>query len=259
MTSSIPTSTADAPLRGWTVISLRESSQQARARRAIEAAGARALALPGLRLVPLARVDELAAALQPKPWLLLFISPAAVRLARRLLPDLERRADAAAGVGAGSALALRAAGFSDILQPAPGAPQASEGLLALPPLQSGEGRRVLVLGAPGGRGLLAPALRARDFRVDELHLYRRVPARLDLRHRRALLASPAPLGLLLSSGEALDNVLSQLDAAARAKLLQATVAASSPRLAELARQRGFGQVRAAAGPDPGALVQALCG
>lgn len=241
------------------MISLRERSQQARARRAIEAAGARALALPGLRLRAVASRDELEAALQPEPWLLLFISPAAVRFARALMPELGSRGSAAAGVGAGTARALRAAGFAEVLQPAAGAMQASEGLLAHPGLQGGQGRRVLLLGAPGGRGVLAPTLRQHGFEVGELHLYRREPARLDARHHRALLGCAPPLGLLLSSGEALDNVLGQLPAASCARLLQATVAASSPRLAELARQRGFGQVRAAAGPDPGALVQALCG
>lgn len=257
MSSRIPTSTGAAPLQGWTVISLRERSQQARARRAIEAVGARALALPGLRLQPLATRADLEGALQPAPWLLLFISPAALRFALRLLPGLGDCAGIAAGVGAGTARALTAAGFAEVLQPGAGIAQASEGLLAHPQLLRGEGHRVLLLGAPGGRGLLAPTLRQRGFRVEELHLYRREPARLDVRHRRALLASAPPLGLLLSSGEALDNVLGQLDEAARARLIQATVAASSPRLAAHARNYGFEQVVLADGPDPVALVRAL--
>jgi uroporphyrinogen-III synthase len=210
-----------------------------------------------LRLRALASRTELEAALQPAAWLLLFISPASVRFARALDAGLARRGCAAAGVGAGTARALRAAGFADVLQPVADAAQTSEGLLAHPRLQRGEGRRVLLLGAPGGRGLLEPALRERGFQVQTLHLYRREPARLDARHLRALRECSPPLGLLLSSGEALDNVLAPLDADARARLLQATVAASSTRLAERARALGFARVVPADGPDPTALVRSL--
>ena len=72
-----------------------------------------------------------------------------------------------------------------------------------------------------------------------------------------MLTASAPLGLLLSSAEALDNVLDQLPAEAVAKLKRARVAASSERLIEHARSRGFGDAVQAAGPQPQALVAAL--
>jgi uroporphyrinogen-III synthase len=88
-------------------------------------------------------------------------------------------------------------------------------------------------------------------------VYRRGPARLDARHARALLSTSEPLGLLLSSAEALDNVLTQLPAEAVARLKRARVAASSERLVAHARQRGFTDLQLAAGPQPQALVAAL--
>lgn len=261
MRTRIPTSTdptvTSPPLPGWAVISLRERSQQAAARRAIEAAGARAVALPGLRLHALDAGPALQAALAGKPGIALCISPAAVRFLARLDPAIARRVPIGAGVGSGTARALRHAGFADVIAPAGDTQQISETLLAHPRLQQGAGRSVLLAGAPGGRNVLGPALRARGFSVAEVHLYRRAPARLDARHVRALLDAPAPLGLLLSSAEALDNVLAQLPPQAVDRLRRARVAASSERLCRHAHGRGFGDVRLAAGPAPEALVNAL--
>jgi uroporphyrinogen-III synthase len=245
------------PLAGWTVISLRERSQQGPARRAIEAAGGRALALPGLRLQALAAGAALQAAVARQPRIVLCISPAAVRFLLALAPAIAQQVPLAAGVGAGTAQALRRAGFTEVIAPRATEQQISEGLLAHPQLQHGHGQRVLLAGASGGRGLLAPALRSRGFEVDELHLYRRGPARLDSRHARALQAAADPLGLLLSSAEALDNVLAQLPAEALTRLRSARIAASSERLAAHARQHGFSDLRLAAGPQPPALVAAL--
>lgn len=261
MRTRIPTSTDLAvispPLAGWTVISLCERSQQAAARHAIEVAGARALALPGLRLQPLDAGAALQQALAQRPGIALCISPAAVRFLLRLAPAIAKHVPIGAGVGAGTAAALRRAGFAEVIAPLDVGAQISEGLLAHPRLQRGEGRSVLLVTAPGGRGVLGPELSARGFRVEEVLVYRRSPARLDARHARALLSTREPLGLLLSSAEALDNVLTQLPAEAVARLKRARVAASSERLVAHARQRGFTDLQLAAGPQPQALVAAL--
>lgn len=261
MRTRIPTSTDSTvispPLAGWTVISLRERSQQGAAKRAIEAAGARALALPGLRLELLDAGTALGRALAKQPTIALCISPAAVRFLLQLDARIATRVGIGAGVGAGTAAALRRAGFAQVLAPLEQGPQISEGLLAHPRLAQGTGETVLLVAAPGGRGVLAPELRARGFAVEEVQVYRRGPARLDARHTRAVLTASAPLGLLLSSAEALDNVLAQLPAEAVAALKRARVAASSERLIEHARSRGFGDAVLAAGPQPQALVAAL--
>ncbi len=261
MRTRIPTSTdsteTSLPLTGWTLISLRERSQQAAARRAIEAAGARALALPGLRLQALDAGATLQGALSKHPAIALCISPAAVRFLRALQPQIAAQVAIGAGVGRGTAQALRRAGFKDVLAPVGDGQQISEGLLAHPRLQQGEGQRLLLVGAPGGRGLLAPALRERGFEVDAVEVYRRGPARLDARHARALREARGPLGLLLSSAEALDHVVAQLPGDALAKLRTACVAVSSERLGEHAHRYGFCDVHRATGPQPEALVAAL--
>ncbi|MFY8133796.1 MAG: uroporphyrinogen-III synthase [Aquimonas sp.] len=245
------------PLAGWTVISLRERSQQGAAKRAIEAAGAKALALPGLRLEPLQAGAALEQALARRPTIALCISPAAVRFLLKLAPRIADSVPIGAGVGAGTAAALRRAGFAEVLAPTDRVQQISESLLAHPRLAHGAGEAVLLVAAPGGRGVLAPALRARGFAVEEVQVYRRGPARLDARHARSVLTASAPLALLLSSAEALDNVLGQLPAEAVAKLKRARVAASSERLTGHARSRGFGDTVQASGPQPQALVSAL--
>ena len=255
MKPRIPTST-DA-LSGWTVVCLRERRQQPAAARLIRARGARPLALPGLKLSALPAQAALDAALKTRAGLAVFTSPAAVAFARRLRADLAARITLAAAVGAGTAQALRQAGFSAVIQPGATAEQTSEGLLGCTELATGHGRQLLLISAPGGRGLLAPELSARGFAVRRIDVYQRGPARLDARHRRALDAATRPLGLLLSSAEALDNVLAQLPAASVACLRQARVAASSARLLAHAQSLGFADARLAAGPSLAALLAAL--
>jgi uroporphyrinogen-III synthase len=74
-------------------------------------------------------------------------------------------------------------------------------------------------------------------------VYRRLPARLDRRHAGALLRHPGkPLYALLSSAEALSNILAGLPGDARRVLLAGTAVASSARLAGAAREAGFARV-----------------
>ena len=254
MKPRIPTST-DA-LAGWTVVCLRERRQQPAAARLIRARGARPLAMPGLKLTALPAQAALDSALSTPIEVAVFTSPAAVEFAHRLRPDLAARITLAAAVGAGTAQALRQRGFSAVIQPGH-AEQTSEGLLGCAELATGLGRPLLLISAPGGRGLLGPELSARGFAVQRVDVYQRGPARLDARHRRALYAATRPLGLLLSSAEALDNVLAQLPAASVACLRQARVAASSARLLAHAQSLGFADARLAAGPSLAALLAAL--
>src|SRR5699024_6121113 len=111
--------------------------------------------------------------------LIVFISPAAVRYAARWIP-LHGRARAAC-VGAGTARALARHGVTDVIVPS--GEQNSSGLLAHPAMKQVRGRAVAVIGAPGGRGVLQHALRERGAVVRDVHVYQRVPARLDRRHR----------------------------------------------------------------------------
>lgn len=184
--------------------------------------------------------------------LVIFSSPAAVRFAARLAP-LQSRAEILA-VGAGTAGALRRAGVTAAQAPAR---QDSEGLLdhplLLPPLA---GRGVALVGAPGGRGLLARELIARGARLRQVHVYLRQPPRLDRRHVEPLITLPPSAVLLLSSGEALQNLCRLLPKPALARLRQATVVVSSARLDALARAAGFARIVRAASALPDDLLRA---
>ena len=212
--------------------------------RRVRACGGVPLLLPGLALRsvsdPAAARAGLRAALADE--LVIFTSPAAVRHAAALLP-LQTTASVLA-VGQGTARALRRHGIAAPL--APSRRQDSEGLLEHPALHDLRGRRVALIGAPGGRGLLREQLAARGAQLRELHVYRRVAPRLDRRHVDALLQLPASARVLLSSAEALQNLQQRLPLPAWARLCAATAVVSSERLAAAARVAGFTRTTLAA-------------
>ena len=183
-----------------------------------------------------------------------FTSPTAVRAAARLRPlAVASDEQVWCAVGSGTAAALRRAGIARVQAPAR---MDSEGLLALPALQHIDGRDVGLVTAPGGRGALLPALESRGARVIRADVYRRVPQSPDPRAVAALRALQAPAVLMVSSGEALQCTLDTLPSDALPALHRARVVATSDRLADLARQCGFGQVSTAKGPRPRDLLRA---
>lgn len=229
-------------LAGRVVVITRPAGTAAPVARQVRARGGEPLALPGLSLRGVDDVPGATAALRKalRDDLLVFTSPAAVRFAARLAP-LRTRATVLA-VGQGTARALRRHG---IAAQAPER-QDSEGLLAHPLLRELRGRRVALIGAAGGRGLLREQFAARGASLRELHVYQRVAPRLRRTHLDAVVALPRSARVLLSSVEALDHLRAQLPPSAWARLCAATAIASSERLAQAARAAGFGRVRIAA-------------
>lgn len=223
--------------------------------RRVRALGGMPLLLPGSSLhaqrdATQARAD-LGAALAAD--VTIFTSPAAVRFARRLDPLCARGTLVAPG--AGTLRALRRAGCTAAVAPAR---EDSEGILGLPALRDVRGRRVAIVGAPGGRGLLDRELAGRGAGVIHAQVYERKPARLGRRHAGALLRDAGrPLYLLLSSGEALANILGQLPDDARSALLLGTAIASSDRLAAVARAAGFARVTRSESAHTGAFLAAV--
>jgi uroporphyrinogen-III synthase len=247
------TTTKAGSLAGRTLVLTRPAGTASALAQQVRQRGGVPLLLPGLSLRPMddpavLRV-QLAEAMHDE--LLLFSSPAAVRYAAALLP-LRTRASVLA-VGQGTVRALRRHGIEAL---APSQQQDSDGLLALPVLQHVRDRRIALIGAPGGRGLLREQLVGRGAHLRELHVYRRVPPRLDGRHVAALLCLPADARVLLSSAEALQNLLAVLPPAARARLCAAVAVVSSARIAELAAAAGFAKVRLAASAGAADLLDA---
>lgn len=202
--------------------------------------GGRALLLPGVSLRAIAPHEPARAALACALAgdLVLFTSPAAVRFASRLEP-LSGRARIAT-VGRATARALRRHGVADVIVPAER--QDSEGLLAHPALATLDGCAVAIVGAPGGRGLLQQRLRERGAHVREVAVYRRVPARLDRRHRHAVRGLRRRHVVLLSSVQTLRHLQTALGAEDWPHVVAGVAVVSSERLADAARQAGFVRV-----------------
>lgn len=222
-------------------------------RRAAARHGGRLLALSPWRLQTNDTAQARAALEQAlQAPIAVFTSPAAVHAAQRLSP-LQRPAQAQwVSVGEGTARALQAYGIDAVVRPER---MDSEGLLALPlfepPLQT-----VALITAPGGRGMLAPALEQRGARVLRADVYQRVALRLRASAVHAL-ASALPRSVLaLSSAEALSLVLEQLPVALVDAWRLHPVVASSERMRASAHAAGFTHVVRAAGPLPEQLAAA---
>lgn len=229
-------------LHGRVLVITRPAGTAGALARQVRALGGSPVLLPGLALRGPADVAVVRAALREglTDELVIFTSPAAARHAASISP-LHTRAVVLA-VGEGTARALRRHGVRE--PRAPGQPD-SEGLLDLPLLQDLRDRRVALIGAPGGRGVLRTQLIARGARLREVQVYRRVPPRLDRRHIEALLDLPGSARVLLSSNEALQNLCRLLPLPALARLREATAVVSSERLAAAALGAGFKRIEQA--------------
>lgn len=228
------------PLKGTRIAITRPVGTGAAWAHRVHALGGTPLLLPGSSLRAVADARAARAGLRDALACdaVIFTSPAAVKFARRL-GTLHGRANVLAP-GTATQDALRKAGFRNAISPAR---EDSEGLLALPILCNVRGKRVGIVGAAGGRGLLDRELAARGAEVIHAHVYQRAPARLDRRHADAVRQnSHAPPYVLLSSAEALVNIVANLPDDALRALLRGTAVASSARIAAAARKAGFARV-----------------
>ena len=229
-------------LRGRVLVITRPVGTAGALARRVRALGGTPVSLPGLALRGPDDVAAVRIALRKglADELVIFTSPAAVRHAAAITP-LHTRAVVLA-VGQGTARALSRQGVQDPWVPGR---QDSEGLLDLPLLRDLLDRRVTLVGAPAGRGVLRDQLAARGARLREVQVYRRVPPRLDRRHVAALLDLPGSARVLLSSNEALQNLCRLLPLPALARLQAATAVVSSERMAAAARSAGFARIELA--------------
>ena len=251
--------TPPRPLGGASVVITRAGRAASALRMRVEALGATAIALPGfaLRAVadPVAAGRALAAAARAD--FVVFTSPAAVRFAWALRPELRfARKTVVCAPGPGSARSLRRRGVAAPLFPRDR--HDSEGVLALAPFADVRGSRIALIGADGGRDLLARELRARGAIVEPVVVYRRDAPRLLRRHLIALASAATPLITLASSADALRNLRAALPDTLFARLATNDCVVSSARVAATARALGIGRVHIAASADPQALLAEAC-
>ena len=237
------------PLEGATVLVTRPAGTGAAFARQARALGASAIAVPGLSL---RAIDVRRPAARFDAWI--FTSPAAVRFGAAILPPRRQRSTLEAfAVGDGTARALARHGITATF---PDARPDSEGLLSLANLRRVRGRRIALVGAPGGRDLIGPTLRRRGAHVESIHVYRREPPRLTRRHFDAIDAADDPLISLVSSGEALAHLVALLPPALLERLRAQPLVVSSARLVGIACEHGFAQIVQARSAAPRDLLAA---
>ncbi len=157
-------------------------------------------------------------------------------------------------VGSSSAAALAEYGL-EVLQPQ--GDMNSEGLLALPELSSVAGQRVLIVKGEGGRQHLRETLQARGARVEELAVYRRALPAYGPGELAERISAGQVKVVLLSSGEALDNMMSLLGTAGQARARECILIAPGARAAAAAARAGFTRVVEARNATDDAMLAAL--
>ncbi|RDS80209.1 uroporphyrinogen-III synthase [Dyella monticola] len=238
------------------VVITRPAGTGTRLAKQVAALGGRPLLLPGLSLRGASDPQH-----AKEQWLhaqhddvLIFTSPAAVRYAFALAPWPQAR-DGVIAVGQGTARALKRHG---IAAHAPATRQDSEGVLAVPLLEHLHGKRIALITAPGGRGLLRQQLAERGACVREVHVYQRTAPRLSRRHSESARQLPATACVLFSSAEAIQNLKQQLPSPAWEQLCRATAVVSSERIEAAAQAAGFACIHRAASAVQADLLAAAC-
>lgn len=145
--------------------------------------------------------------------------------------------------GRGTASVLGAAGVRCRFPESGGT---SEDILAMPDLAGIEGAGVAIVGAPGGRGLLAGELSRRGARVKALDVYRRKPVTPAPALIDALRQGNATV-VLISSRQAFDMIGVALAEELRPAWLGSRFVVSSERLERACREAGVSRIRRASG------------
>jgi uroporphyrinogen-III synthase len=248
------------------VIVTRPAREAARWVEALRAAGMDAQALPLIGIAPMADRKDIHDALQRLGdyVALMFVSAAAVEHffegAGVIAAGLRSRCWA---TGPGTVRALLQAGVAASAIDAPGADAGqfdSEALWAGVHAQVGPGARVLIVrggdaaGQPAGRAWLSREIAAAGGACDIVVAYRRIAAPFD-EAARALAAEGArgEAIWIFSSAEAIARLRAAMPGTAWSS---ARAVATHPRIAEAARDAGFGAVRVSS-PAPGAMVASI--
>lgn len=160
-----------------------------------------------------------------------------------------------AAIGPATARTLEQHGLKVDLSPQ--APSRSESLLALAPLSSVAGTRILIFRGNGGRETLRDALRERGARVDYAEVYRRDQVQTDRDALSRVLAG-GPTVIVLTSVTGLDHLLALAGAELAGPLRDTPVIVVGERQARAARERGWrADVVTAASAGEDDLVAAL--
>lgn len=159
-------------------------------------------------------------------------------------------------IGRTTALALHTVSGFDIRYPLDR--EISEALLQLPELQNIAGKRALILRGNGGRELLGETLTARGAEVSFCECYQRCAKHYDGAEEAMRWHTRGVTTLVVTSGEMLQRLWSLTPEWYREHwLLRCRLLVVSERLAHLARELGWQDIKVADNADNDALLRAL--
>jgi uroporphyrinogen-III synthase len=247
-------------LAGRAVLVTRPEGLAERLASLLRAEGGEAVLFPTIEILPPedpAGLVEVIGRLQAFD-IAIFISPtavakadAAVRASRAWPPPPPLRY---AAVGGGTAQALRAAGFTDII--APQGRGDSEALAALPELAQVRGKRIVIFRGQGGRETLREILEARGAEVAYAECYRRAVPRAEVAPLIDRWQRGGVHAVSITSAEGLKNLLALLGPAGAPLLCATPVFVPHPRVGKAARALGIERVTVTGTSDE-ALVEAI--
>jgi uroporphyrinogen-III synthase len=132
----------------------------------------------------------------------------------------------------------------------------SEAMLALPQLHDIAGMKALIVRGVGGREILAEGLLARGAKVDYAELYERKAPQYTRTYMKNCLQQHQPDAIVISSGEAMDN-LKALFSPWYAQWIRLPLYVASQRLADHAQLAGFDTVVVMGGATDAAIIKGL--
>ncbi len=221
---------------------------------AINAAGGCALHYPTIAIAPPPSptlFEQSLSALKTQDAVI-FISPQAVYASRQAIAKQQALPAHMPlfAIGAGTASALQAAGFSKIIYPAHD--WSSEGLLALPSLQNICQQKIALIQGHGGREHLQQTLRARGAHVLAVIAYQRV-----LPQPVAPLQQKKIATIVCTSGDSLRHLQHMVDEITWSHCKKIPLLVTAERIKMLAEDLGFQTIWVASNASHEAILNAL--
>jgi uroporphyrinogen-III synthase len=254
--------TIERPLLGRRVWITRPQSQSRSLFEQVRAGGGEALIIPAIEISKKQISEQEIRLLQGlvRGDILIFISVNAARFIGMAVADPASRFRdmTLLAVGSGTSKALMERGFSKVISPERGS--GSEALLQLELLQeaSVRGRKIIILRGAGGRELLRDTLLRRGAKVGIVELYYRTKPSLDVVEIKKIWRQSPPDVIVITSGEALKNLIEITPRQERAALFNTPLVVISDRVRELAISSGFNLApRIAGNAGDNELMQAI--
>ena len=201
------------------------------------------------------------AATNPLPQLsncqwLIFISANAVNFALKAIDGKigKLQTTKIAAIGQATARELKLSGLQVDLLPQTGFD--SEAILAMPEMQQVNGQDILIVRGQGGREELANILRNRGAKVSYWEVYKRLMPQVDSSEVIELLENKQLHLIIITSFEALQNLIVMLGANNNKALVKVPLVVVSNRISQLAAELGFTRMAVADSPSDQAIIEA---